>query len=85
MAQKCPKKPKAEEFFEGLKVFDKDGYGVVLSGELRHVLTSLGKEHRTYILDKGFFKFLAPNQNFLVNSFFSKSVSVLFAKVKEVL
>ena len=43
MAQKCPKKPKPEEFFEGLKVFDKDGYGVVLSGELRHVLTSLGK------------------------------------------
>ena len=43
VAQKCPKKPKAEEFFEGLKVFDKDGYGVVLSGELRQVLTSLGK------------------------------------------
>ncbi|CAB4002527.1 myosin-2 essential light chain-like [Paramuricea clavata] len=42
VAQKCPKKPKPEEFFEGLKVFDKDGYGVVLSGELRQVLTSLG-------------------------------------------
>uniref|UniRef100_UPI003981574F EF-hand domain-containing protein n=2 Tax=unclassified Salmonella TaxID=2614656 RepID=UPI003981574F len=27
---------------EGLKVFDKDGYGVVISGELRHILTSLG-------------------------------------------
>jgi Ca2+-binding EF-hand superfamily protein len=43
VAQKCQKKPKPEEFFEGLKVFDKDGYGVVLSGELRQVLTSLGK------------------------------------------
>jgi Ca2+-binding EF-hand superfamily protein len=48
VAQKCPKKPKPEEFFEGLKVFDKDGYGVVLSGELRHVLTSLGKPVFTF-------------------------------------
>ena len=43
VSQKCPKKPKPEEFFEGLKVFDKDGYGVVMSGELRHVLTGLGE------------------------------------------
>merc|ERR1719487_983911 len=33
-----------EEFFEGLKVFDKDGSGKVSANELRHVLTQLGEK-----------------------------------------
>ncbi|CBY13687.1 unnamed protein product [Oikopleura dioica] len=33
-----------EDFFEGLKVFDKNGQGLVSSAELRHVLTSLGEK-----------------------------------------
>ena len=33
-----------EEFYEGLKVFDKDGGGKVSATELRHVLTQLGEK-----------------------------------------
>ena len=32
-----------QEFIDTLNVFDKDGTGKVSSGELRHVLTALGK------------------------------------------
>lgn len=77
MAQKCPKKPKAEEFFEGLKVFDKDGYGVVLSGELRQVLTSLGKEHRAHNYIKRVFHVPWPYPEFSSNSLFHNCFSLV--------
>lgn len=32
-----------QQFIDTLNVFDKDGAGKVSSGELRHVLTALGK------------------------------------------
>lgn len=33
-----------EEFIQGFQVFDKDGNGIISSGELRYVLTSLGEK-----------------------------------------
>ena len=33
-----------EDFYEGLKVFDKDGQGSISSAELRHVMTNLGEK-----------------------------------------
>merc|ERR1712193_494625 len=33
-----------EDFYEGLKVFDKDGQGCISSAELRHVMMNLGEK-----------------------------------------
>lgn len=37
-------KTTTDDFVDSLKVFDKDGSGMISSGELRHVLTSLGEK-----------------------------------------
>ena len=42
-----------EDFLEALKVFDKEGQGIMSGAELRHVLTSLGK-HIVFICLKWF-------------------------------
>ena len=44
LTEKQKSKPvSAQQFIETLSVFDKDNAGRVASGEMRHVLTSLGK------------------------------------------
>merc|ERR1712147_346465 len=44
-----------EDFYEGLKVFDKDGQGSISSAELRHVMMNLGEkltnDEVSYLLD----------------------------------
>jgi Ca2+-binding EF-hand superfamily protein len=42
----------AEEFIDGLRVFDKDGNGLIPATELRHLLTTLGRKE----FDKEFFE-----------------------------
>lgn len=40
-----------DDFIDSLKVFDNDGSGAINSGELRHVLTSLGERLRDEEVD----------------------------------
>lgn len=47
----------ADDFIEGLRHFDKDGNGFISSAELRHLLTTLGKEF-TFSLYLLYFPFL---------------------------
>jgi Ca2+-binding EF-hand superfamily protein len=37
----------ADEFVDGLRVFDKDGNGLIPATELRHLLTTLGMKIQT--------------------------------------
>lgn len=40
----------ADDFIEGLRHFDKDGNGFISSAELRHLLTTLGKNISPYYI-----------------------------------
>lgn len=44
-------KTTTDDFVDSLRVFDKDGSGLISSGELRHVLTSLGEKMTDEELD----------------------------------
>ena len=68
-AKKNSRNVSVEEFIDTLNVFDKDNAGKVSSGELRHVLTALGKKG-----DIGFKASLHMHTIFCAIATFSASV-----------